>query len=188
MRRVILLFTLVTVLAMGARSQDNHLSFGVKAGLNFPGMYGQTHIALNSLTKYHAGLLMEYRTNSWFSVSPELLFSVQGAGIRDIQDARYNIYYIMLPVMLKFYPISFISLETGPQFGVAADMTASVGPKSEKMDSGFYNRLEYEWAFGCSVYLNNFFLSSRWAIGMTNVVKQSTLRNYNTQLSIGMKF
>ena len=94
-------------------------SWGPKVGLNVSSM---SHTDMNAKVGFTAGVFGELRTNDWFAVSAELLYSRQGVtnkytdeGIK-VKD-RLKSHYLNVPVLANFYVTENLALKTGVQAG-----------------------------------------------------------------------
>jgi hypothetical protein len=110
----ILLF-LLTALVFVADAQD--VAFGLKGGLNFSNLK-MDDVESSSRTGYHAGIFVRGKFNK-FAVQPEVLFSTlenkieYSGGLGSLEN---SFTYVTVPVMLKFYVVSGLNLQAGPQF------------------------------------------------------------------------
>lgn len=103
------------------------VKYGVKAGVNFSNMSNDMTFdpSFSIGTGFHVGALMNLHwgqrtasslpgTGLW-GLQPEILFAnhaiKSGGG-----DIKLN--YIKVPVMLKVYPLSALSVEVGPEFSI----------------------------------------------------------------------
>lgn len=182
----VVLISLICITPVKAEKSD--FTWGMKAGLNLSGISGNKNKIWGILPRYHFGLVGEYLADTWFAVAAELLLSVQGADYKVTKDSYMDVYYIALPLMVRFYPVHWLSIETGPQLGIAVDITTRDNGKSYKLDSYFYNKFDCEWTVGCTGYFKRYFASIRGAMGWSNILQTEASKNYNFQFSIGMKF
>src|SRR5690606_396714 len=109
-----LFITAILALSATFTTQAQSLvNFGIKAGPNFASFNGGRDIDYSSRTSLHAGLVAEIKAFPNMSIQPELLYSSQGADVDGIGD--FNLDYISVPVLAKFYVISDkLSFEAGP--------------------------------------------------------------------------
>ncbi|RMA66432.1 porin family protein [Ulvibacter antarcticus] len=96
------------------KSVTKSLQIGAKAGVNFSTITGDNP-AIKGKTGFHLGGMAEIPISEKLSVQPELLFSSQGANYKDI--GSFNLNYLYVPIMGKYYVMDELSLEVGPQFG-----------------------------------------------------------------------
>lgn len=176
------------------------IMYGVKAGVNLsnmsnnmtfdPGFSMGTGFQVGALVNFHWGQRTESSlpgTGLW-GLQPEILFSNQVIK-SDGGDVKLN--YIKVPVMLKVYPLSRLSVEVGPEFSYLI----SSSPKSLKIDEatvkvgdckGFYFGAgvgaAYEFNFGLMV-------GARYSMGFTDLGKNLKWKNNgNIQITVGWMF
>jgi hypothetical protein len=92
-------------------------SIGPKAGLNISNYTGGD-IESDALVGYHLGGILNFGFGKVFSLQPEVLFSTQGAKVRNgSTKSDFKISYVTIPVMLKFKSSAGFYFEVGPQVG-----------------------------------------------------------------------
>jgi hypothetical protein len=140
-----LFLTVFSLIAFIASAQD--FSFGIKAGANFAAIgksdeplfdpadafdVPELNFVSSSggdnggLTAIYFGVYAEIPVSEAFSIQPELLYSRQG-GTQDGSlvfqegnvnyESTFNLSYLTVPIMAKFYVAKGLSLEAGPQIG-----------------------------------------------------------------------
>ncbi len=182
MKKIIL--TAVAVFAFSfANAQD--AKYGVKGGLN---MASNSEDGASSLVAIHLGGFAEFKINDKFAVQPELIYSAQGAKFSDAGvSTTFNLNYINIPVMAKYYVADAFSLEAGPQIGFL--MSAKNGSLDYKE---FCNSTDFGINLGAGYDLNEkMTLGFRYNMGMSDVLKDQqtgTSQNSVIQLSFGYKF
>lgn len=176
------------------------IKYGVKAGVNLsnmsnnmtfdPGFSMGTGFQIGALVNFHWGQRTESSlpgTGLW-GLQPEILFSNQVIK-SDGGDVKLN--YIKVPVMLKVYPLSRLSVEVGPEFSYLI----SASPESMKVDDatvkvgdckGFNLSagvgVAYEFNFGLMV-------GARYSMGFTDLGKNLKWKNNsNIQITAGWLF
>jgi len=98
-------------------SFSQSFSIGPKAGVNISNYTGGD-IDSKAMIGYHVGAVINYGFGKVFSIQPEVLFSTQGAKIKnDSKNEDYKIGYVNIPVMLKFKTGGGFYFEAGPQVG-----------------------------------------------------------------------
>lgn len=108
-----LIFTLALLsapLAMHAQG----LGVGIKAGANFCNL-STDNFSTNGTTKYHVGAYANINFSEKWGITPEVLWSAQGA---ELDDVEFETDYVLVPIMLRWRMIDLISLEAGPQFNI----------------------------------------------------------------------
>ena len=106
-----LIFTLA-LLSAPAFLFAQGLGVGIKAGANFSNLSAD-NFDVNGRTRFHAGFYANINFSEKWGLTPEVLWSGQGA---ELDDVEFNTDYITVPLMLRWRVISLISLEAGPIF------------------------------------------------------------------------
>ena len=180
----LLVLTCVLMAATAAMAQGN-FSFGVKVSDGITNFWGKD-VPHGVQANYQAGVFIEYKFNNTVAIAPELLFSSQGG--------RYSIYfdgadnpegkqtfatnYLVVPVMLKFYPHPSFSIDLGPQIGfnLYSKYTRKHDDHKETFDiKERTNKIDIGVGLGATYNLTeDFFLQLRYTMGLTNVFKDPT--------------
>lgn len=195
MKRIITSIAIITALQCGAQK----INFGIKAGLNMSMITGASDQIMTSSNGFHAGAFLEFKALGKVAVQPELLFSTQGAKLESkdlstVTTTKLN--YVIVPVMVKYYPIAGLFFEAGPQAGFLVTANQDVENKLTSINSS-ENIKEATKAFDMSAnvgagydILDKVIVQVRYCIGLTNT---STVDNISTkngvfQMSLGYKF
>ena len=176
------------------------IKYGVKAGVNLSNMSNDMTFDpdFSMGTGFHVGALVNFHwgqrtasslpgTGLW-GLQPELLFSnnvIKSKG----GDIKLN--YIKVPVMLKVYPLSALSIEIGPEFSYLIssspetvnldDATVKVGD-CKGFNFGAGVGAAYELDFGLMV-------GARYSMNFTDLGKNLMWKNNsNIQISVGWLF
>ncbi|MFB3389006.1 porin family protein [Flavobacterium sp. LAR06] len=202
MKKIIM--TAAAVMAF-AFSNAQETKFGVKGGVNFANLTGDTEDA-SLKVGFHVGGFAEIKVSDKFSVQPELLYSTQGAKFDesgegfDIEN-KLNLSYLNIPVMAKFYVAEKFSLEAGPQIGFLLSAKA----KSEGTDEGItlsaeedvkdsFESIDFGVNFGAGYdFTENLSAGVRYNLGLSNIAKTEDgddfkMNNSVFSLSVGYKF
>jgi len=197
-----------------AKSTQPKIKYGVKGGLSqselntstsqFTYVAG-TRETIRNFPKsgFHVGgfaTLPLFRNKkgglSRFTLQPEVLFSLQGASGRTngnlfTSTEQYDLYYVNIPVMLKYSFPSGIFFETGPQFGVLAssrireDITGDPNYHYYATDR-YFKRFDAGWGLGLG-YLApfNIGIDIRYTYGLTDINNAPTDRVVPTPVQNG---
>lgn len=188
MKKTVWVFVLVFGVVITGQAQTVNL--GAKAGLNVSTFYGNRsgdEISRNSLIAFHAGLLAELRFTKNFALQPELLYS--RAGAEEEQVVEFQLDYISVPVMAKFFIADRLSLDVGPQFSFLVNDTA----KFHFGDIPDYDTdaSTFDLALNAGLSLNfteKWFAQARYSYGITTVGENPDINNGIFQLSLGLMF
>ena len=199
----IYVFTLMFIgMTLGVQAQD--FGFGIKGGLNFSSFSGSDTEELNfeGRTGYHLGLTMEVPLAEDFSIQPEVLYSTMGAKTNDFEfeqatDANFNVDYISVPVMLKYYVLGGLNLEAGPQFSWNSKSEVEGDFASEQVQNEFdaitdgTRTFDVGGAVGLAYDLPlGLFAGARYVFGFSKIYDSegfSDVKNNLVQVSVGLK-
>jgi Outer membrane protein beta-barrel domain len=179
MKKLLIVFVAVGVIAT-ANAQKGSTTFGIKAGANLSSWGGDDADGLKSKIGFHAGGTVNIPVSSMFSVNPEVLFSLEGAKSEDVDDAKINLSFINIPIMLQYNNPSGFYAELGPQIGFL--MSAKSEPDGTDIKE-FLKSTNFSLAFGAGYKTKSGFgFGARYALGLGNIaddddtdIKQSNL-------------
>jgi hypothetical protein len=194
MKKIVLL---AVMLAMSASAAFSQVSFGVKGGLNLANATnnnGETDMK----PSFYVGGLMEYRISDFFGISPELLYSRQGAkSEQDGVTAKIRLNYINLPVLAKIYVAEGLSFDLGPQVGFlidsdiwakAGDQTVTVDLPSSEFNTPAPNTLDVSFAMGLTYNFNKCFVQGRYNLGLTTVFEEDEMNAKHSVIQVGVGY
>ncbi len=197
MKKIILIIAALS-LATGAFAQN--VQWGAKAGLN---VASEVIGSLESDPRLgaYAGVFAEIPLARWVDLSPELLYSMQGAESTSSTDKRD---YLALPVMFKFYVMRHrLSIDVGPQFGylLSAKITANQAITIDDrtiIDDGetmsYYSDdgiKKFDTSLGLGVswkFARRFDVGLRYYWGLTNLREDLDSSNRLLQVGLGYRF
>ena len=185
---------------MDQRSNTLSKSYGVKMGVNLSNMSSDMSFDPNFSmgTGFQVGVFYNFHwgvrtVNSnpgtgWWGLQPELLFASQKV---KCNEDNITMNYVKLPVMLKVYPLSALSIELGPEFSylfsaspasVKTDgATVSVGD-CKGLDLGIGVGAAYEFECGLVV-------GARYSIGTKDLGENLKWKNKSIiQITAGWSF
>lgn len=208
------LFGLVAFSTSAVAQQE--VKFGPKAGVNFSSINGKFFDAEypadklqfdKGVTAFHIGAFAEIKFNDKFAIQPEFLYSVQGgkyeiseSGTDIIMGAplnytidgeiQWNLHYINVPIMAKYYVIPSLAFEAGPYVGFnvksewkseyqstltfAGETQSNSGKDTEDVKRGT-NSIDFGLGIGASYNMDNgFFVGARYNVGLSKVGKDFT--------------
>jgi len=179
MRRT-LLFVLMVFAFTTAGAQT---TYGIKAGGNIATLAGAEGVTTK--IGFHVGGVIDFKMSEKFSLQPELLYSTQGAGSVAESSYKINFNYLNLPIIAKYYLAEGISLEAGPQVGVAVTLEDSEGTDLELTHENF----DYGLNLGGGYELpTGLFVQVRYYLGLMNISLADDYKNSVMQFSVGYKF
>lgn len=189
MRKVgLLIVVLQVIFVFTTRAQE--LEIGLKAGMNVSSL-GKPDLGYVSRVGYHLGATGEIIITPFFSLQPEVQYSLQGAALDPSRQVYLNYHYLNIPLLARAYFYEDASLQIGVQYGYLikavekneiykSDRTASV------------NRSDFAMVFGLAYKLNELFdFELRYNLGITNTGGQDIIyekRATNRVLQISMTY
>lgn len=206
-----ILVIIISATTLHAQSDNTSMQFGVKGGINLSNLIGDDVGDLDSRTSFNLGLFVEIPLSGRFSFQPEVLYSGQGFtiinrgedNIFDVGDnVEYQLSYIQVPLMAKFYLIKGLYAEAGPQFGFKVKEKIDYKPASDDgdididPDNSNVKDFDTNLAIGAGYKFDNgLSLSARYNYGLTSIIKKDTpligdadVKNSVWQFGIGFSF
>jgi hypothetical protein len=110
------------VLSVGVFAQK--FQFGLKAGANLSNFSGVNwdNVDTKPLFGFHGGAFINFLFGDHFMLSPEALFSTQGAKFENTgSKTDYKVSYLAVPVMLRYRFNGGFYVEAGPQVAFKLD-------------------------------------------------------------------
>ncbi len=175
------------------------MKYGVKAGINMSSMSNDMAFdpGFGMGIGFRVGGFINMRwgqrtenslpgTGLW-GFQPELVYSNQAVKT-DAGDVKMN--YISVPLLLKIYPMTPLSIEVGPEFSylmstspstIAVDGTELSVGDCKGLTVGVAAGLAYEFEKGLAI-------GARYTYGFTEMAKNLKWKNSNIQLTIGWMF
>jgi hypothetical protein len=193
------------------------MDLGVKAGFNYYGLdlssagkLGTTNY--NSGAGFHVGGYALIKVSK-LAVQPELVFSRQGQYFSTPYNSNLSttLYYINIPVMVKYYVVGGLNVQVGPQLGILASSKGDLvnkGLSQGLVASGqslkdYVNPIDFSVAFGAGLDLPfGASLTVRYNLGLTDVnkytdgtvpgtstpsISTSSAKNQVIQISLGYR-
>ncbi len=208
-----LLFLAFSVMLTGT-TLAQELAAGIKGGLNFPGTtsigFGEDAVNGASSSGFHGGAFLRVRLSK-IAIQPEILFNrqkfdfmIEDPAIPGNEiDIEQFTSYVTIPIQVKYYIISGLNVQGGPQFGFllnaeqvdnsqGADTSTSIEDLLKTADLGVNAGIGFDLSLGLQI-------SARYVLGITdildvtvtdgtgNVINEAT-RNSMMQVSIGYSF
>jgi hypothetical protein len=178
MKKTIFAVIILTATALGIQAQG--VGFGIKGGLNFADQ-NVKDISTSTITSYHVGAYLNLNITKSFGITPEVLFTAMGS---KWEDAKVNMDYISIPVMIRILPIKQLSLEVGPQFSFLTSAKIEDVEDAEK----YLKSNDFGLAFGVGVHLPlGLNIGGRYVLGFTNIsdVSEDEIKNRTIQVYVG---
>lgn len=197
-------FTLFTFHSIYSQKTE----FGIKGGINLANFAGDDE-GSNAIVGLQAGFYSEFKISDKFAIQPELLYSTQGAsneGTTNVEGytvnfkGKFNLGYINVPVMAKYYTNSKFNIEFGPQIGfmtsakLKSDFTiVETGQTGSATDDAkqFFKDIDFGLNFGLGYKLSDKVGANlRYNAGLANIADTddgSKIKNSVFSLSLQIK-
>jgi hypothetical protein len=206
---VLALAVLVTALGVSPAlaQKESPLRFGVKLGMNISDFRGNDVGWKADLIDWKVGFcggaFMSYAVNDWFTLEPELLYSMKGMklGFLTFNGLTFSLDYIEIPVLAmakipvkpNFKPFVYAGPVVG--FNVRSKISSNILDTDIDIDlSDYVSGTEFSLALGggLNVFVGGqeFVLDFRYEPGLTGVFKDAvdkqgeSLKWYNDTISI----
>ena len=181
MKRIVLV---VVAVMFGISTQAQGIDLGIKVGANFANITDASNF--DSKTGFVAGAFLGLKFSEKFAIQPELLYSQQGA---DFDEGEFDLSYINVPIIFKYYLVQGLNIQAGPQFGFVVDDKISFdgivdgiesGVEANSFDTTGVVGLGYDFPLGIRV-------DARYNFGLTEVVDDGG-KNSVISLAVGYSF
>ena len=188
----------------GLSAANAQIDLGVKGGLNFPTLSGDSRQLMGDQTKFrtdfYVGGYANYKVTDQISFQPELLYSKQGAGIKTTDNSNTKIvtHNINIPLMGRYEIMEGLNLEFGPQLGflVSAKAKSEEGKTDTKVKiTDNFKTFDFGLNFGAGYKVTDELeINARFTKGLSNinnVFPEGMNNNYkitNTYFSIGVAY
>ena len=159
--------------------QGQGVGLGIKAGANWANL-DISNVDVNTVTSYHAGAYVNLNFSDKWGITPELQYSVYST---ESDNVNLDLDYFAIPVMLRFKPISLLSLEAGPQFSFLTKANSDGADIKDQLKNN-----DFGLAFGAGLHLPlGFNVGARYILGFTDIadVSTETVKNRTWQLYLG---
>ncbi|MCU7616564.1 PorT family protein [Chryseobacterium sp. PBS4-4] len=170
------------------KTSSSPVRFGIKAGLNVASINDNE---FKSKPGIYGGFFANIPVASSFSVQPEILYSGMGAKFKSVSDARLNLDYIAVPIMLQYNILPELYLEAGPQFSFAISQKIKGDGGSADVDS-LFKGFDFGVGLGAGYYFaQGFGLTARFVAGATDIAENNpddAIRNSVFQVGVAYKF
>lgn len=182
MKCLFLIFSLTILNLTAIRAQES-MQFGLKAGVNFSNMNSDIFLNSSTRTGFHFGLFTEIPLESKWSFQPEVLYASQGAEAEVSMEGnprvKYQLDYIQVPIIIKWYLIKSLSLDAGPSFNFLLKDT--IDGEETEIGSNF----EFGGALGTTYkFREDLFGSARYVYGLTNAFDKEFSNTFTTNFAI----
>lgn len=190
MKKIIL--SVVAVFAFGLTNAQE-VKYGVKVGGNLTNLRVDAGdlgtVVFKSNVGFQVGGFAEIKVAEKFAVQPEALFSYESS---DVSGADFNLSYINIPVLAKYYASEKISLQVGPQIGILVGAKAKMdGEKEDIKDDLKSTNFGLNFGLGYN-FTQKVAVDFRYNVGLTDIAENGfeggKMKTSGFSLSLGYKF
>lgn len=139
---------------------------GLKAGWSNSDLSGD---AYSYYPSYHIGFFAQFSLSENIKLSPELLFSRQGA---KVIDGEVRIDYLSLPLLINIYEYKWLFLQIGGQVG----LVTSAGAYSNGVGTDIKSSLkpiDASLVGGLGFHFDRIIVNARYNWGIIDIVKSN---------------
>jgi hypothetical protein len=190
MKKLLLSFGAILLVSFALNAQVQ-IQPGIKGGVSFSSV---TNFRGDDRVTGHAGVFVNTKLSSHWSLQPELLYSAQGQKFND-QNSNDNVLaldYVQLPVMLQYRPVSKVYVEAGPQVGLLVNAKTEGPNDADKADvKDDYKKADFGVSVGLGINATkNIGIYGRYNFGVMDVTKSDAIyrQNRDFQLGAAIKF
>jgi opacity protein-like surface antigen len=170
---------------------------GVKAGINYATQYTESTasgVTFQSIIGVHGGGYVNYFLLDFFAVQAELMVSGKGSMWQNpFYDAKYDLTYIDLPLLIKFQPVPLFNVHAGTQLSyllIASQKDYGTGQRTN-VRGNFY-QFDPSVVVGVEANLpKRINVTVRYILGLTTATTGAPYteiwKNKSFQLSIGYR-
>jgi hypothetical protein len=154
---------------------------GIQGGVDAArfSLFGATGGPLKYKTDLAGGIFAEAGLGSNFGVQLEVNYSAQGTGLlRDDATivASYELNYITVPVLVKFYGSPRLNFFAGPQVGFLLNAKGKQSGAEEQDVKEQFKGTAFYAVFGTEYkFANGLFVNGRYNLGIGNLVNEDNL-------------
>lgn len=174
------LVVLVIAVLVSSMSFAQEIDLGVKAGVNFANISDVTDTS--SKTGFHAGAFAGLKFSDKIGVQADLLYSQQGA---KFDGGEFDLTYVNVPVVLKYYLVKGLNIQLGPQFGFVVDDNIKEVfnnlAESESSDLSGIAGVGLDLPFGLRI-------DGRYNFGLSDIIKDEKAKNSVVSIAVGYSF
>ncbi len=176
------LIVAVITLFIGTTAISQEIDLGIKAGANFSNITDAS--GLSNKTGFQAGIFAGIKFTDKVGLQADLLYSQQGA---EFDAGDFDLTYVNVPVVLKYYLVQGLNVQAGPQFGfiVNDDLKGVIVEgedyNAEKSDISGVVGAGYDFPFGVR-------LDARYNFGLTEFPKMWREESKNSVFSVALGY
>ena len=183
----IFMMAVMAVAALTANAQQEAGTFSLqpKVGLNVTTLTGDGTKAKAGFT---AGVEGMYQAAEKFGVSLGVMYSMQGAKVKDVDGAKLNYGYINIPILANYYVVKGLAIKAGIQPGFMTSAKAKYDGNSRDVKDSC-KKFDFAIPVGVSYEIANVVIDARYNIGLTKTIKDTDKKKNSVfHFTVGYKF
>jgi|TARA_B110000902_G_scaffold117907_1_gene138295 hypothetical protein len=143
---------------------------------------------LDSKTGFVFGVTAEVPFTEKFSIQPELLYSAQDA--QKGNDYWYDLNYVSLPILVKYYIAKSFTAEAGPQFSfLEKDELVQMYTYNKNRENTNAENFDLAANFGLGYqFKSGIFFQTRYNLGLIVISENPDIKNGVFQITLGFQF
>ncbi len=174
--------------AQHGNTKANHVTLGVKGGLNVYNIHNDNNVKYDTKLGFHLGLLGHIHLNKQFALQPELLYSDQGAKYTIANNEfKLNLGYINVPVMIQYMFDNGFRLQAGPQVGfLTRAKSVTNNTKTDVKDN--FKTVDFAVGFGAGYVSpkSGLGIDARYNLGISKINENGTVKSTNRGFQVGL--
>jgi opacity protein-like surface antigen len=194
MKKSAMLLAALLTGTIGFAQSPATVQLGARGGANFATVTSDDIDSPDSRTSFYVGLVAEAPLSEHISLQPEVFYSGQGFDITDEEDtpdAQFQVDYIQVPVLLKFYLADGLNIQAGPQFGFKVNEELDFDPNEDggDFDSDQIRGFDFQTTAGLEYkFSGGFFIQGRYSYGFSEIIEDTDVHNSVFSAGIGFMF
>ncbi|MCC6289243.1 MAG: PorT family protein [Chitinophagaceae bacterium] len=194
MKRISLSSVAITLaLFIASSSSAQGIKLALHAGANMGKIDGRSFKDEYKLG-YHLAVAPEIMFSSKWGIQPEVMFSqtntssstqfedIYKISSDELKDVKLN--YLSIPLLLSFRPVSFLTFQAGPQFGIL------MNKQKKFLENGrdAFTDGDFSMLAGAQINILRLRVYGRYGVGLTNINdidNQDKWKSQTVQLGVG---
>ncbi|MEO5946756.1 MAG: porin family protein [Chitinophagaceae bacterium] len=185
---ILMVSTAEKLSAQHGDTKANHVTFGVKGGLNVYNIHNDNNVKYDTKLGFHLGMLGHIHLSKQFALQPELLYSAQGAKYTIANNEyKLNLGYINVPVMLQYMFDNGFRLQAGPQIGFLTRAKSELNNTKTDVKDNF-KTVDFAVGFGVGYVSpkSGLGIDARYNLGVSDINENSTVKSTNRGFQVGL--
>lgn len=194
MKRLLLTTACISLIFIATSVSAQGIKLAVHAGANIGKLDGKSFKDEFQLG-YHLGVAPEIMFSSKWGIQPEILFSqtntttstdfndIYRVSLKELTAVQLN--YLSIPLMLSYRPVSFFTLQAGPQFSIL------MNKHNTFLENGgdAFTKGDFSLTGGAQINILKLRIYGRYGIGLysiNDIDNRDSWRSQTMQLGIGI--